>query len=216
MGYQPFIIMCDPRSGSTLLHTYLNSNIQIHSYGELGSDYYFAERIGKKIFVPHAFFLQAVGLKWFYEVAVKKDVIEFKKISFQIKNLKIINLERKNKLEAFVSLKIAERHQVWSSTSPESSFKKRITIDLNEFDNHLNEMKTNKMECSKYLANHEVLTISYEELVAAPEDTLAKVQSFLGVKSRRLFTLLKKQNPETLDELVSNYEQLKEHYPQYL
>ena len=34
-NYTPFIILCQPWSGSTLLHTYLNSNPEIKSYGEI-------------------------------------------------------------------------------------------------------------------------------------------------------------------------------------
>lgn len=57
--------------------------------------------------------------------------------------------------------------------------------------------------------NHPILTVHYEDLLDNRTQTLARVQSFLGVNSRRLEPTTRRQNPEPLHELIDNYDELR-------
>src|SRR5688572_9500988 len=70
--YTSFVILCEPRTGSTLLHTFLNFHPNIRSYGEILRELVEKNNnlnlnvLNANIFKPHAKHLQAVGLKLFY------------------------------------------------------------------------------------------------------------------------------------------------------
>src|SRR5687767_1263907 len=70
--FSAFIILCEPRSGSTLLHTFLNYHPHIMSYGELLRENLEARKIlhtpeSLVLLKPHSSRLKAIGLKIFYE-----------------------------------------------------------------------------------------------------------------------------------------------------
>ena len=72
-SFTKFAIVCTPRSGSTWLHTLLNSHTHIISYGEILREKLEANpnqqlpSLEELIFHPHHTTIQAVGLKVFYE-----------------------------------------------------------------------------------------------------------------------------------------------------
>jgi LPS sulfotransferase NodH len=203
--YTPFIILCQPRSGSTLLHTYLNSNPQVKSYGEVLREA--LERSPKAldgtnihdlVFNPHSPTLKAVGLKIFYEYS---DDLRYKEVFQQIVNQKdihVIHLIRKDERRLFTSLKIAEKTNVWSiSKASEANKQQAVEIDSVEYDAFLKRYNRHRESMTQLFKNHPCLTVYYESLVSDPQSTLDLVQRFLKVRPRKLFTLLKKQNPET-------------------
>jgi len=49
---------------------------------------------------------------------------------------------------------------------------------------------------TRLFENHPCHTVEYESLANDLQSTLDSIQRFLKVKPRKLFTLLKKQNPE--------------------
>ena len=56
-------------------------------------------------------------------------------------------------------------------------------------------------------AAHRVFRLDYEELAKEP-GAPSRVLEFLGAEARPLTTRLRKQNPESLTELVENYSEL--------
>jgi len=191
-----FAIICSPRSGSTLLHTYLNSHINILSHGEI-----IRRKVekGEKLlsidefaFSPHSKSIQAVGLKLFYEYQHKPDYsIPFEEV-VKDKRIKIIHLVRNDKKGQLTSLRKAEESGVWSST-----FKGEGDVDVSiteeEFTKYIQQEEEYQKEFNETFEHHNVLEITYEELIAHPRDMLKEVQEFLNVIPKQLFTLLEKQ-----------------------
>jgi LPS sulfotransferase NodH len=208
--YTPFIILCEPRTGSTLLHTYLNSHPRIWSYGEV-----LRERQGKHkslrleelVFKSHASFIKAVGLKLFYFYAVDPAYASIFREIIKRKDIKIIHLTREDRLSQFVSLKLAESSSTWSSTRKKEG-QKKIIVNVKGYLAFAKNSKKQEQSFDRLFHQHELLKLSYEELNQNPQTTLQKVQLFLGVPPRKLFTLLKKQNTEDLERVVENYEEV--------
>src|ERR1041385_6689868 len=185
-NYTPFIILCQPRSGSTLLHTYLNSNPQIKSYGEV-----LREAIEKKpqaldgsnihdlIFGSHSSTLKAVGLKVFYEYS---DDTKYKEVFQQVadqKNIHVIHLVRKDELKLFTSLKIAEETNVWSISKASAANKHRkIKIEPNEYEGFLRAYRSHRQLMTRLFEKHPCLMVEYESLVNDPQTTLDSIQCF--------------------------------------
>lgn len=201
-----FVILCQPRTGSTLLHTYLNSHPNIMSYGE-------GVRDGNELVILKKFprSIKSVGFKLFYE-DLEKGV--FKKIINQPR-IKIIHLTRNDLLRQFISLKRAQETEVWSqekdfNKSPESAIK----IDILGFKKFEEDSIQQRKKMMNLFSQHEMLQISYEDLCLHPEEILASVQRFLNTKPRKLFSLLKKQSSDNIELLVSNYQELLAAFPE--
>jgi LPS sulfotransferase NodH len=215
--YTPFIILCQPRSGSTLLHTYLNSNPQIKSHGEtlrerLEEDITALEgaNICDLIFHPYTPGLKAVGLKIFYEYSTSNGYKEIFQQIVNKKDIHVIHLVRKDTLKLFTSLKIAEKTNVWSSLKASViNLQHKITIDPTEYEGFLKTFNSHHQTMNRLFENHPCLTVEYESLVRNPEMILESIQRFLKVKPRKLFTLLKKQSPEIIESIVENREDLR-------
>lgn len=60
----------------------------------------------------------------------------------------------------------------------------------------------------KRFAGHTIIDVTYEELVDDRHAALERVQQFLGVAPRVLDPTTRKQNPESLRELIDNYDDL--------
>ena len=220
-NYTPFVILCHPRSGSTLLHTYLNSHTAILSKGEKSVTdlQLYPERIDKNYLAHHIFSLQpkpikAVGIKLFVSLAVQpKAKIIIDQLN-EIPTLKVIQLKRKNPLRIILSNKIAEKTgqmSAWRKAQDLTIEDRRIHLPPVECLELLNQLEYEFDQAERLLATQERLTIYYEDLVDQKEETLDQVQQFLQVPVRNLISLLRRQNPEPLSVLISNYEELARH-----
>jgi LPS sulfotransferase NodH len=212
--YVRFAILCEPRSGSTLLHTYLNFHPCIKSYGEVlrekreRSNLKVPDPIKSFVFKPHASHLKAIGLKLFYSY---HNHPAYGYAFGQVVNdpdVKIIHLIRRNVLGLYVSLKIAQRTNLWSSITTSGSFQ-QIKVDADDFREFARAYLQQQRDLAKLLQNHHVLNVCYEDLIKDTDYVLKTVQEFLGVHPRNLLSLLKKQNPRPIESLVINYQDVK-------
>lgn len=211
LDYTAFVILCEPRSGSTLLHTYLNSHSQVISYGEVlrmelekTSQPKKADPLSDIVFTSHAKQIKAVGLKLFYSYVDDPDYARSFDQLVARKDVKVIHLVRKNLLELYVSLKTAEQTNVWSATRPSAKVTP-ITVDVDDYSKFIATHKRQETRMADLFKDHTMLTISYDDLAQAPEQTLLTVQKFLGVQPQNLFTLLARQSQGTLASRISNY-----------
>ncbi len=197
--YTPFIILCAPRTGSTLLHTYLNSHPNIHSYGEswkgkarkrsISAD----EFVSKTIFTAFSSNVKAVGIKVFYQDSSDGSLVEIVKKCFDTPNLKIIHLIRKNSRAVYRSLKTAEITGIWSSTGQSPGIGEKIAIEQGELEN-FNKHYLGEIEYyTNNLKSRNTYTLYYENLTSDSKTELDGILNFLGVPRRVLYTLLKKQ-----------------------
>ena len=216
--YIPFLILCHPRSGSTLLHTYLNSHPAIVSKGErvITDLRYHHQRIDQnylteKVFCPQPKQIKAVGAKFFVNlVAYPNGRVLIDHLN-DIPNLKIILLNRRNLLRVILSNKIAEQTgqmSAWKKAHELSLESRSIYLDPKECLALLEKMEEEYDKARKSLDAKNHLTIFYEDLVSRKEATLYSIQKFLQVPPCKLLSLLRQQNPEPLCELISNYDDL--------
>ncbi|HEY8935215.1 MAG TPA: Stf0 family sulfotransferase [Cyclobacteriaceae bacterium] len=217
-SYTPFVILCAPRSGSTLLHTCLNFHPHIKSYGEILREHFESNNIDKNVtglvkrlaFKPHSVNCKAVGLKVFYEYYNQSHYAACFQEVVDRKDVKIIHLIRKDILKLYVSLKIAERTNVWSTgkTSTHERGVDQITIDTADYLQFRNEYWQHQQLFTNMFQDHAMLEISYEALAEHPDDVLKHVQQFLGVKPQQLKTLLKKQSKDDVKMHITNYDEV--------
>ncbi len=207
--YEPFLIVGHARTGTSLLHTYLNSHLNILSINEPLSK----KNNHQNLFSPKSILIKVFGFKYFYEYIFEVDKRELLNTFLRDNNIKIIKIHRKNMLRTLVSLKIAEKTKEWSSlgNSKLSIENKRIVLSKEEcllaFENYKNAAYLTDEVIKQYQTP--CIEIDYDTLVAYPEQTMAKVQQFLGVSVSQPISLLEKQNPEKMLDLIVNYEQLK-------
>ena len=208
-NYTPFLIIGHPRTGTSLLHTYLNSHSNILSLNEaLG---YSSD--GKPAFRAYSKSIKVVGFKYFYEYIKneeKRKILIYLLSDFKIK---VIKIHRRNYLRTYLSLRIAEKTNEWSSTeSGGLSLKnKQISLSKEECINAFNNYATIENDTDIILRQYNipVFEVDYDELDKHPTEVMEKVQNFLEVKKQATFSLLTKQNPEKISELILNYQELK-------
>lgn len=217
-----FVILSSGRSGSTLLVQLLNCHQKIACKGELlnrnymqvhnlhGANnrtlisYILASLIPSKIWLPYT------GFKLFNEQ------LEF--CNLHLKDLltalfcpRVIILYRENMLETYVSLEIAFKTDVWYSEGSGSS--EKIKIDWQKFVDYVMteraRWKRSMMDMSVY-SDHEMLFISYEELIGDRNKTMNKIFQFLNIEMCHVEATSKKQNPLPLKEKIINYEQIEQ------
>jgi LPS sulfotransferase NodH len=210
--YTPFLILGHPRTGTSLLHTYLNSHSAILSLNEALA----YTNDGKLLFHNYSKAIKVVGFKYFYEYildAEKRNTLIQLVSDFKIKVLKI---DRKNYLRTYISLKIAEKTKEWSSTGSTTFALKNKQLKLTKeecltaFANYAAMEKETEVILKHY--NIPVYTIEYEALDTNPIAVMNGVQEYLGVVPQTVFSLLTKQNPERISELILNYQELKNEF----
>jgi LPS sulfotransferase NodH len=211
-SYTTFLIVGHPRTGTSLLHTYLNSHAHIHSLNEPLKNTTDIEAL----FKPYSRMIHAVGFKYFFEYTADEEKRNTLLGMIKSRDIKVIVIRRKNQLRTFASLCIAEKTNEWSSTeiSKHRLSNKQIILQkdacLQAFHTfQKNELITIEMFKQSSLPMFE---LTYEGLVEFPEDTMFSVQQFLGVKPQTLQSLLVRQNSEKLSTLILNYKSLKNEF----
>jgi LPS sulfotransferase NodH len=196
IGYTKFAIVCSPRTGSTLLHTYLNSHTSIISYGEIlrrNIEQEMLIDLQKKVFKPVGENIRAIGLKVFIGYKYLRDYQSYYEEIVGDESIKIIFLSRENIDKQYKSLKRAEITGYWSAEKNRNK-----TVEIPVDTEVLKEFKLDLMEQSKValndFKNHELMELTYEQLTKSKEKTLHQIQEFLQVKPQALWTVLRRQS----------------------
>ena len=127
------------------------------------------------------------------------------------KNIKIIHLVRENKLRTYVSGQIARKTNQWTrKTNHKISIEdKQIKIETEDLLEKLKEMKKFEDQTKIQFSGHEFLEISYEDLVSDKNKIMGQVFELLNIKNGPLQSSHKKQNSETLKDIILNYDEVK-------
>ena len=212
--YRKFLIVGLPRSGTTLLHTYLNNHPDIWSHGETDITTFQDPEQIKNLFSPYPANIKAVGAKILLPAGGNFEVERIiKDLDDSEHPPNYIFLYRENLLRWYISLKIAERTHQWSVSDNQKAIPlhlKQIEVDTKNLIQDFNQAQQNIVCYKKLFHKRREMVISYEELVHNPEVKLLEVQEFLGVHPVKLKSLLKKQNPELLPRLVLNFKEVTE------
>jgi len=213
-NFRRFIVLSRSRTGSNMLISFLNSHSNVHAKGEIfnrlnGRNY---KEIFAKVYAQQPFHIKARGFKIFYSHPLddKSDDVWDNLISMD--NLWVIHLKRRNILRTLISRKIAGLQDVWSVSSDKSKINDRnktIVFTVEKLNKGFEQTKEWENSGDEKFKKHPLISVYYEDLVNNPEGTFGNITDFLDVKYEPPKTILRKQNPERLRDLVTNYSELK-------
>ena len=213
-GFTRFIVLSRSRTGSNLVVSLLASHPNIDAEGEIlkrlrGRN---PGDVLDRAFGPQPFFIRAKGFKVFYYHPVDGRSEEVWERLESIPDLAVIHLRRWNVLRAVVSRRIAENRDEWLTRGKPiiATEAKAVTIGPEELERAFRQTRVWESEGERRFAGHRVFPLWYESLVADIPGTFAEITSFLGVRFVKPSTDLRRQNPEPLQDLLSNYDQLHE------
>ena len=212
-----FIILSEPRSGSTLMVRELRRRWpEIRSKGEM---FKASRRADAKDFeeLLRATFLEEtgtpiVGCKIFMDHVSPNELATL----LSLDGMRIVTLQRRNLLRRLVSLQIATRTSIWaqrSGSAPENELSveaRRLTIDTASLGRAIQQSFTGFLQRNRMISDLPSIHVWYEDLAADLDGELRRVASFLGAgePTRESPPLLTRQNPEPLPELIVNFEQV--------
>lgn len=213
--YTRFIIISQPRVGSTLLLSYLNNHPQVIVKGEIVREkklnlkyrnISIVDFLEDTVYKKYHKSIKAVGFKYFYE----HQSLEPELLNYIIahNDIKIIHLKRRDLLRTYVSNKISEKTGVWSITKFEKDkplHTKRIKFENEDYIQYKSNIEKEYENFKKNFLFHCQYHIYYEDLVKDKNKKLSEIQSFLLLENKSLITLLDKQNPEALNDLLINH-----------
>lgn len=227
-----FVILTMPRSGSTLLADLLNSHKKISCHDEVfhilnsfvvskekdprlnfkkNTRIFFFKKVasylrtnknellGCKILIGNFFNEKNIQLSGRLKEYVLKD-----------KKLKVILIRRRNSVRRYISNVSARKNKIWHIKNNISK-QKKIEFDFKEF---LNFVKDEEKTLAKFYKNldykERLLEVYYEDIYGKDkENSLKKIQEFLGVEYQDLRSDFKKINNFDVSEMISNYEEVK-------
>ena len=208
----PYLVLTRSRTGSNMFKDYLNSHPKVKSMAELfrtneGLD---VEATIKKVYdQPDE--IDASGFKLFYYHPNDGSPSEIWDRLKGISNMKTISL-RRNPLRCSVSseiMRLSTQHKQEVGEDVVPLEEKRIEVDVNIFLNQIEHIESLRRELNDNLYA-EPYEVWYDDLVADGQVVMDGVFHHLGLNSHPIQTNLQKQNPESLQELVSNYDELRD------
>jgi len=211
--YTPFIILGSMRTGSNLLRLALESCPQVVMENEIfnqrhpdfGYEY---DTIMEQLYCKYPINIKAVGCKIFYDHLSKEEWNEFSTLP----KCRIIHLMRRNKLRNYLSLKIAEQTDRWLENWLNKKLpiqERRVFMNKQEMFAHFHKIEAWEQQASQQFKNCDLINIYYEDLIMNYAETVSNVTQFLGVKKCKNHSMkLRKQNPESMQQLILNYEEV--------
>lgn len=220
----PFVILALARTGSNLLASSLRSNPEVLCYGELFNNAlpekilweyprrfdWYAKRLRNKStsrflskYVYRESQAKAVGFKLFtyhghYMWQDIWDVME------SVEGLRVIHLKRENLLRQYLSTVIAEATSEWVKKTDQQI---TVKLDPGETIKYFQQIRDWEHMRDDRLQANARLDISYEQLRNQYNETMAKVQDFLGVNHRKTRPTTSKQS-RGLSDSIENYGEL--------
>ena len=210
--YLRFAIVGNARTGSNYLLAGLNSSKHIKMHDEIfalhkretGKDY---DLIFSTLFRKEKKCIKAVGFKLFYYHLTTDEWNKF----MLNRDFMIIHITRRNRLRTIVSLDIAHKTDQWSSSAGRTiePMEKRIFIDTSKLIGRLEQIQNREAMTRNRLKDWQMLEVVYEDLVHNPLEVFQRAGAFLGTDGIDIQKIeLTKQNPEKLETLIINYEEV--------
>ncbi|PPU77031.1 sulfotransferase family protein [Xanthomonas hortorum pv. hederae] len=235
MQYQRFVIVSTPRSGTHLLRTLLGSHPCIEIHGEAFNRFgqhllpycvhdTTAEQVLKRhVFRPYFEYVEAVGFVLFRDLDTEWAGANVWETVAGVPDLKIILLDRRNRLERLVSLKKSLRDQVWYVGRDDKRRRQQITLSIarEELVDFIDSDLANRAAFQERFDRHQILPIEYEDLLARPQSIHAALLAFLDASAARLEPGTGKKETLSVPSIIDNDDQLRSelkgtHYERYL
>lgn len=208
-----FVVLGSPRSGTTMLLSYLNSHPNVKAKGELfrflrGRS---SEGLWADAFMTKKVGVHAVGFKLLR--SHPEDSID-KSVWSRIKGdekLKILHLRRKNLVRWYVSRLVALQTSCWNTYS------RKKVLPLSERKIHVNvaealasfesELRYHE-QIERYYSKSQLLKVVYEDLVRSGDQEFSRIFKFLSIPDCRVRSSTVKINFEPLHDLITNYKEV--------
>ncbi len=205
-----FVVITRSRTGSNLLISLLDSHDDIVAFGEKFNrlEGRSCQSVYDEIFrnKPN----KQVGFKIFYYHPLDSEDKSIWDLIQNDPHIKIIHLIRENLLRVHISRLIAGKTDVWSSKNkkdinPDS---KKVEINPTELLNDIRVTHNHIKAARETFNQHSILEVTYEDLIDPSREVLNDIQKFLDVAPKNLASELRRQNPEALSQLISNYQEI--------
>ena len=206
-----FVITPMPRSGSTLLVSYLNSLPGVTIAGE-PLNHQTSIGIRRRFVTSKQAIRHLAGTIGHLDGIVRgaKLVggqletrgITINDLSARFPRSRLIVIFRESILSQFVSLVVARATREWAG---QDEFDGRITISLSDFNNFLEDHRRRHQQA----LSAEALIISYEQLVAEPQAVFAeRICPFIGIAYSPVSTPLDKRIRRPISEVITNWDEI--------
>jgi len=212
-----FILLAEGRSGSALLINELDRRwTEIRTRGELfrpdkrGPSASF-EEIASTAFADDTG-ASIVGFKAFSTQLTEQQFTAL----LELEGMRVVILRRGGRLRRYVSEQIARKTGHWrqyeagKAGSSISLEERTITIDVGHLGRQLKISDDRYREFDRLTFRVPKIGVWYEDLVADLDGELRRVATFLGAGEPSLQTppFLARQNPESLRNLITNYDEV--------
>ena len=210
---QRFAIIGNARTGSNYLMAGLKSSASIRIYHEIFADHHRRvgedfDRVFSTVFQPESKSTKMVGFKVFYNHLTEDEWQKF----LACQDLKIIHLTRRNRLRTVISLEIAFKTGQWTRSRKGSSGQfreKQLILDPSKTIKRMEQIEEGEAKTRARFRDRKILEVVYEELVQFPHSIFESVGQYLGTDGIDPGKIrLKRQNPETLQQLIINFDEI--------
>jgi hypothetical protein len=97
----------------------------------------------------------------------------------------------------------------WLRQPPAASDKEALILTVDECVQFFVRAAHEEEHFSRLFADHPAHELFYEDLAGDRDRTLRRIHEFLGLAPERSTVTLQRQNPEPLEELIANYDELR-------
>lgn len=236
-----FVVLAHERSGSTLLASALGQHPRIVMFGELFNDEddaryeAYLQGVSKygrgpaengdsayhcgddgaeflaRIYQANGKKGYAVGFKIHYNQGSVASVQTAWQFLTTHTDIRVIQLERANLLDAYVSLQTAIQTGEWAriTDDPIADSAPTLTLDPMECINYFQTIERQARRARRAFRHHRLLHLVYErDLCQRFDDSLRRAQEFLGVLTFPVAPLTHKQSALPLGERIGNFSRL--------
>jgi LPS sulfotransferase NodH len=208
-----FAILCMGRSGSTMLQTMLDSHPNIRCFGELfhpNGGFADSGNPDLSAFLDATLASEqkaAIGFKMpWNSLIIYPDVWDL----FRRQQFRVILLTRENRLDQFLSMKLAIHNKMWHSFDDLGLHypRERLHLDPVECLHHLQYFRFGDTMLREASHDLERATIDYRQLTNPT--ALAPIFSLLGVEPQTLTPEVVRLRQGSQRDIIENYEELRE------
>jgi LPS sulfotransferase NodH len=225
-GRTRFVIVGTQRTGTTYIRTMLDNHPDVRCIGEAflkakkGSEYFhtyvdernigFLQRTLHKKRVLNEYLDVIYGQEQFKAIGFKLMLNQSNpllKRYFDERRVKVIVLVRENILKTLLSRETAKRRNVFHLKGDQRQFEK-ITLDCEDLVARLDKIEREKEQLRGF-TDGEALHVTYEQVLENGQREFRRMLSYIEVDDdRTLHSPLVKINPNSIRDIVSNYEEV--------
>lgn len=222
-AFKYFAVLAGMRTGSNLLEERLNSLPGIHCYGEVFNPAFVGHANQEELFGMNTGDIGRAPVAFLKRMIEQTEGLAGFRL-FEGHNAKVLQkcltdpdcakiVLRRNPVESYVSLKIAQATNQWRMKDAKNPKKAQITFLAEEFSEYLEQTQAHYAAIARQTkaAGQTVFYIDYTDLNDL--DVLTGLASYLGASGVdfKPKSDTKKQNPEPLSQKVNNFDEMVQH-----